>query len=282
MGRVITCAFPPMVSIFAKPPFEMKHLQRVSSIVRGEQIAAFMPNARLNPQSGYEDDVCIYVKPNIKPGNEFKFEKRSYIDIHDGWDLIHTLLKYPEVGVIAYSDLAYETLKKHIPNKVVLIPHHHVNFERTRRFRDRIVKVGTTGSPAAWDYIPEEIKEGIKKRGLKLELYSNFYPRMSVSRFHESMDIHIHWRHWLNRPLSCPFKITNAMSFGVPTIALDEPSFKEVEGCYIGVKTAQEWLEALDRLIEDQEFYNEMAEVCLEKAEKYHIENIAKLYEELT
>src|SRR3990167_753910 len=101
-----------MISFFAKSPFEMKHLQRVSSIVRGEQIAAYMGNARLNPESDYEDDVCIYVKPHITPGNNFKFEKKSYVDIQDGWDLIHVLKKYPEVGVIAYSDLAVEVLKK--------------------------------------------------------------------------------------------------------------------------------------------------------------------------
>ena len=42
------------ISFFAKPPFEAKgHMMRVSSIIRGEQIAAYMQNARLNPPSGY-------------------------------------------------------------------------------------------------------------------------------------------------------------------------------------------------------------------------------------
>ena len=235
-----------MISFFAKPPYMLRHLQRVSSVVRGEQIAAYMGNARLNPESGYENDTCIYVKPNIKPGNDFHFEKKSYIDIQDGWDLIHTLKKYPEVGVITYGDLAYEVLSKELSNKVVNIPHHHVNFERTRRNRDKIVKIGTTGSPAAWDYIPDVIKEGIKARGLNLEMYSNFYPRTAVARFHESVDVFIHWRPFLDRKLSCPFKIINAASFGVPTIALDEPSFKEVYGTYIGVETPEDWLKVLD------------------------------------
>lgn len=270
-----------MISFFAKPPYMMKHLQRVSSIVRGEQIAAYMGNARLNPPSDYENDTCIYVKPHIKHGNPFNFEKKSYIDIHEAIDLVDVLNRYSEVGVIAYSDLAFETLSKLVKNEVVLIPHHHVNFERTERKRDKIVRIGTTGSAEAWNYIPDVIKDGIKERGLKLELYSEFYPRTAVARFHESIDIHIHWRAWLNRPLSCPFKIINAASFGVPTIALDEPSFKEVEGTYIGVKTAEEWLEALDRLIANPEEYEAMANKCLEVSEKYHIDNISKLYEEL-
>ena len=259
----------------------MRHLQRVSSIVRGEQIAAYVGGARLNPTSGYENDTCIYVKPNIKPGNDFKFEKKSYIDIHDGWDLIHTLKKYPEVGVIAYGDLAEEVLKKELTNKVVKIPHHHVNIERTRRKRDKVLKIGTTGSPAAWTYIPDVIKDGIKSRGLKLELYSNFYPRMSVSRFHESVDVFIHWRPFLARKLSCPFKIINAASFGVPTIALEEPSFEEVRGAYIPVHNVDEFFEKLDGYIAHPELHESMAEKCLEIAEKYHIDNISKLYEDL-
>lgn len=270
-----------MISIFAKPPYMMRHLQRVSSTVRGEQIAAYMGNARLNPESGFEDDVCIYVKPHIKPGNNFKFEKKSYIDIHEAIDLVEVLNRYPEVGVIAYGDLAFETLSKLVKNKVVLIPHHHVNFERTVRKRNKILRIGTTGSAEAWNYIPDVIKDGIKARGLKLELYSDFYPRTAVARFHESIDIHIHWRPFLKRALSCPFKIINAASFGVPTIALDEPSFKEVSGCYIGVKTAQEWLAVLDQLIIDTDVYDRVSKICLQESEKYHISNIAKLYKEL-
>lgn len=270
-----------MISFFAKPPYEMKHLQRVSSIVRGEQIAAFMGNARLNPPSGYEDDVCIYVKPHIKPGNDFKFEKKSWIDIHEAFDLRHTLDKYPEVGVIAFSELDVQTLSRFVKNKIVLIPHHHVNFERAKREREGITRVGISGSFKAFTHIPEVIRQGLKDRKIELVEYSTFYPRTSVARFHKSIDIHLHWRPFLRRALSCPFKITNAMSFGVPTIALDEPSYKEVEGCYIGVKTAEEWLEKLDYLIENPDQYATYAQMGIEKAERYHIENIAKLYEEL-
>src|SRR3990167_7680974 len=272
-----------MISIFAKPPFEMKHLQRVSSIIRGEQIAAYMGNARLNPEKGYENDVCIYVKPHIYPENDYKFEKHSYIDIHDGFSLRHTLRKYPEVGCISISDHATYVLKQYIKNKIVTIPHHHCNFERMTRERNKIKKVGITGSFQAFPFVPDIIKDGLKARGILYEEYSNFYPRTSVARFHYSLDIHLVWRPW-RKQLSSPLKVTNAMAFGVPTIALniDEPSYKEVEGCYIGVKTVEEWLEALDRLIADPKLYKIMSDKCFEMAEKYHIENIAKLYEELT
>lgn len=269
-----------MISFFAKPPFEMKHLQRVSSVIRGEQIAAYMGNARLNPPDGYENDVCIYVKPHIKPGNDFDFPKNSWVDIQDAFDLRHILRKYPNVGCIVFSELDRETMSHYIKNKIVVIPHHHCNFERERRERQGITRVGVTGSFGAFPHIPEVIREGLKTRNIELVEYSQFYPRTSVARFHKSIDIHLQWRPW-KKYLSCPLKITNAASFGVPTIALDEPSFKEMEGCYLPVKTPEEWLDRLDELISSESLYIDMAKVCIEKAEKYHIDNIAKLYKEL-
>lgn len=269
-----------MINFFAKPPFVIRHLQRVSSIVRGEQIAAYMGTARLNPSKINEGDVNIFVKPHIKGDNDFIFPANSWIDIQDGWELVSILDKHPEVGVIAYSDQELEALKG-LRNKKALIPHHHVNFERTIRKRDSIKKVGTTGSGAALEHIPQEIKDGLKKRGIKLEYCDTFYPRMSVSRFHESLDVHIHWRPYAKRRLSCPFKIINAASFGVPTIALDEPSFKEVAGTYCPVNTSKEWLDQLDLLIANPDIYNDFAKKCIEISETYHIENIAKLYEAL-
>jgi hypothetical protein len=269
-----------MISFFAKPPFVMRHLQRVSSIIRGEQIAAYMGNARLNPPGGYEDDICIYVKPHIKGNEDFKFEGRPYLDIQDGWGLIPILQKHPEVPVIAFSERDVEILSELVENKVVLIPHHHLNFERIRRVKDKITRVGVTGSIGAFTHVAETIKQGIAERGLELAEHSIFYPRMAVSRFYQSIDVQLVWRPYRKR-LSCPLKIVNASSFGIPTIALDEPSFREMEGAYIGVETAEEWLQKLDELIADKQLYYDISKVCIEKSEKYHIDNISKLYGEL-
>ncbi len=276
------------ISIFAKPPFEIRHLMRVSSIIRGEQLAAYMQNARLNPLSGYEDDVCIYVKPNIRPGNDYKFEKRSWIDVHDGFDLRHTLRKYPEVGCISMSDHSTYVLKQYIKNKIVTIPQHHMNFEKAvRNEKNGILRVGVTGSPAAFGVIPDQIRQGLKDRNIQLVEWSHFYPRTSVAKFHERIDLHLQWRPW-RKNLSSPLKIVNAASFGVPTIALitDEPSFEmEVPGCYIGVDTPEKWLTELDTLMSPDgttsDRYNEIVKTCLETAEKYHIDNNIKLFQEL-
>src|SRR6267142_3781020 len=108
-----------MISIFAKEaflnvnphePFRLRtkpvksgHLQRVSSIIRGEQIAEAI-GARFNPKSWYQEDTCIYVKPRVQNGDDFVFEgKKNYVDIVDGHNLGQVLLKHPDVGCIVCS-----------------------------------------------------------------------------------------------------------------------------------------------------------------------------------
>lgn len=271
------------ISIFAQPPSVVRHLQRVSTIIRGEQIAAYMLNARLNPTSGYEDDVCIYVKPYVKPEWDFKFEgKRAYVDICDGYASLH-LLKRPEnkdVGVIAFSDLDVETLTREIKNKVVLIPHHHINFERASKKREGVEKIGIIGSEDAFKLIPDEIVKGIAERKMRLVKCSTMYPRMTVVHFYQNIDVCLLWRPY-TKELSNPFKIVNASAFGIPTIALDEPAFKEVEGCYLPVSSPQEFLDNLDTLRDSPLLYSDISEDCLQTSERYHISRISELYNQL-
>lgn len=269
-----------MISIFAQPPYFLRHLQRVSTTIRGEQVAAYMHDARLNPESGYENDVCIYVKPNVKPGMDFRFEGRPYLDVLDGFNLVHLLRRYPDVPAIVFSELDVETMSRHIKNKIYLIPHHHVNFERIKREPRKVRKIGIVGSYEAFNFVPDEIKRGIAERGMELVEFSTFYPRMSVSHFYKKVDLGLVWRPY-KKDLSNPFKIVNFSSFGIPTIALDEPAFKEMDGCYRPVHTIEEFFTELDALRTSQTLYDDIAGVCLEKAERYHISNIAELYRQL-
>ncbi len=278
------------ISIFAQPPYVRRTLRRVSTTIRGEQMAAHMQNARLNPTSGYENDVCIYVKPHVKRNEDFNFEGHPYLDILDGFDLIHLLKKHPEVAVIVFSDADVETVSGYVQNKIICIPHHHVNFENTIRTREGITKVGVIGSPGAFPYIPDEIREGLKARNIELVEQSEFYPRMSVVHFYTRIDLQIVWRpymqqHYAKKPytmLANPFKIVNTSSFGIPTIALDEPPFAEMSGCYVPVNDIDGFFKALDTLREDKASYDSISKTCLEKAKRYHIDAIAQLYQQLT
>lgn len=284
-----------MISIFAREaflnvnpsePFRLRtkpprgHLMRVSSLIRGDQIANYI-GAKFNPTSGYENGVCIYVKPMVRKGDDFKFEGKPYLDIIDGHVLGELLVRHPEVTAIVCSEADREIMSKSIPNKIVLIPQHHCNFERVVRDRNEISTVGAIGTAGAFPFLPPTLKGELSKRGMELIEYSKFFSRQDIVDFYKKIDIQMVWRPY-KKILSNPLKIVNAASFGIPTIALDESAFKELGDCYIPVNTLEEFLENLDELRKSPELYADYATRCIEKAEHYHISNIANLYRSLT
>ncbi|MAG60144.1 hypothetical protein CMO96_05160 [Candidatus Woesebacteria bacterium] len=286
-----------MISIFAKEMFlninpheplrlrvkpipkNAGHAMRVSSMIRGDQIADQI-GAKFNPEKGYENDVCIYVKPMVRKNEDFNFEGKPYLDIVDGHNLGQLLIKHPEVTVIVCSKIDFVTMSSVVPNKIVLIPQHHCNFERVKRTRQEIKTVGVIGTKGAFTLLPKGLREELAKRGMELLEFSRFFTRQDIIDFYLKIDVQVVWRPY-KKLLSNPLKMVNAASFGIPTIALDEPAFKEVEGCYLPVNNLNEFLFELDKLKENLWIYSNYKSKCLEKSEEYHIEAISKLYKEL-
>ncbi len=287
-----------MISIFAKEaflntnpysPFKYEgrkpkhgHLQRVSSMIRGTQIAEHTQGIRLNPLRDYENDVCIYVKPHIKKGTlDFNFEgKKNYIDIIDGHNLGQVAANYPDVGVIVCSQADMETMSGVIPNTVVYIPQQHVNFENIKRVRTEVIRVGVIGTAGAFPYLPEDLKSELEKRGMELVLFSEFYTRQDIIDFYMSIDIQVVWRPY-KKLLSNPLKLVNAASFGVPTIALDEKAFKEMGDTYIPVETSTALLYQIDCLKKYPVLYQDYSLKAIEKAKNYHIDYVGMMYNNL-
>ena len=224
----------------------------------------------------------------VRKGDDFKFEgKKAYLDIIDGANLAQVAHRHHEVGVITCSQADYEIMSKELPNnKIVLIPQHHCNFERLKRTRTGIKTIGVIGTRGAFPHLPQGLREALAKRGIELLEFSKFFSRQDIIDFYMSIDLQIVWRPY-EKILSNPLKIVNAASFGIPTIALDEPAFKEFGDIendlkyYLPVLGLTNFLDELDNLIESPDTYKLFSEKCLEKAEEYHISNIAKLYKEL-
>jgi len=292
------------ISIFAKEaflnvnpgqPFKLRtkpvrsgHLLRVSSMIRGNQIAEQI-GAKFNPESGYENDVCIYVKPYAPKGHDFNFEGKSpYLDIIDGHSYGELLFRYPNVSGIVCSQADYDIMSniydkkgKTIKNKIVLIPQHHCNFKRVKRTRKEVTVVGCIGTRYAFPFLPKDLKKELAKRKMELIEFSRFFTRQDIIDFYQKIDVQIVWRPY-RKILSNPLKIVNASSFGVPTIALDETAFKELEGHYIPVKDFKEFLEQLDKLRSEPDMYQFYSEKCIDISEKYHIEKVGEMYKKLT
>lgn len=260
-------------------PIKQGHLLRVSSIIRGDQISEYL-QAGVNPDFVYYTDVCIYVKPHVKAHEDFQFKGKAYLDIIDGWGLIPLAEKHPEVPVIVISQKDKETLEMVLKNKIILIPQHHVNFEREVRHKDALTNVGVVGTEKSFKFLPEGLEEGLAQRGMKLVKLSHFETRNTVQEFYKNLFVQIVWRPYRRR-MGNPLKIVNAASFGVPTIALEEEYFKELDTYYFPVHNLEEFLFQLDYLKNAKINYSWFSKELVRKANQYHISEIAKLYQQL-
>lgn len=247
--------------------------------LRGRQMAAYL-NGKVNPESGYEDDICIYVKwYPLGPS-----PKNTYLDVVDskrsgGW-----IAALPNAGVICVSKLLQDYFNSITTERnLVLIPHHHCNYERTKRVDREVTTVGVIGNFHAIFYNDlERVKEGLKNHGFDFIYEQRYKSRQDVIDFYNKIDIQIVWRPHV-RPRFCnPLKLSNAGSFGIPTVSFAEPNFVlEWNDHFVPVMSVDDLVRQVCKLEGNKGYYEEMSNKALEKAEEYHIENISKLYYEL-
>jgi len=164
----------------------------------------------------------------VRKDEDFKFEGRPYLDIVDGHNLGHLAKKHPEVKVIVCSKIDMETMAGAIPNDIIFIPQHHCNFKRIKRRRKQITTVGVIGTRGAFPLLPSGLEEALKERQIQLIKFSRFFSRKDIVDFYKRIDVQLVWRPY-KKILSNPLKLVNAMSFGIPTIALDEDAFQEID-----------------------------------------------------
>ena len=262
------------ISFFAKKASWHKHdrhLLRGSSIIRGVQMAEYF-GAKLNPKRGYEDDLCIYVKPFV----DTKFAKNFYVDVVDGRLLLEWLIANPEIKVITASKHNYEFLKTRLKgNKIVLIPQQHCNTERIKRDRAAVINVGFIGSPGSFMFPVEKIRAMLDWKGFNFIYRTIYSKRQDVVEFYKEIDIQISWR-TIQYPFKNPLRIVNAASFGIPTVSYPELCYEEMDGYYIKVDTIERLVKEVVRLRDGWD-----AQRLIDKAEEYHISKIAELYKKL-
>ena len=83
-------------------------------------------------------------------------------------------------------------------------------------------------------------------------------------------------------PFKTPNKLVNAGSFGIPTVAYPEMNFvKEWDQCFVQADTMQKMIASLELLKNNKDYYLQMSQKALIKAEKNYIYHIGKLYKNL-
>lgn len=270
------------ISFFAKKPMKKihsGHLLRGSTIIRAYQVAERM-GAKLNPESGYEDDIVIYVKP---PNSQCAptAGRTTYIDVVDDHNALGWIKDRPDVRAIVISLHQYGLYKDAIGDRVEYIPQHHCNFERELRDATRpVLTVGTIGVPGGC-YFPEDKKEELKRNGIDLITESHFMNRQDVLDFYKKIDIQYIGKR-KGRAAKNPMRIMNAASFGIPSVAFTDPHYAEMDGAYMGVDSWEEMTDAIMILRNSPDLYKKYSERALGKIEEYHIDNIIKLYNKLT
>jgi hypothetical protein len=239
-----------MISFFAN--------KNGSGEIRGRQMAEHL-EARLNPTDGYSNDLCIYVKR--KPPEDYP--RNSYLDILDGSGRLHWLDKHPDIGVIASSLSGHAYLEDRLGRKVVYIPQHHCNIERVPHTKQWPLRLGVVGGTSSMnDDLAKEFNINHWNPGT----------RLGVVEAYLQIDVQVIWR-GLNRPLKNSLKIVNAAAFGIPTIALPEPGYQDVDGYYLPVKDKEQLADTLETL---KDGWSQQR--LIEKAEEFHIDNVAKFY----
>ncbi len=274
-----------MISINARPSYwengstDEKYMHRLSARVRGEEIAEYL-GGKFNVLLREDDDIYIFVKPrhitNVKDGD--------YVDVLDDINVISLLKERPKVKVIAMSEVHFNYLKKELINEIILIPHHHINFEREKRVRNKTLVGGIIGSPSKVAHdISDKIRDDLVKVGIEFTRCFNARTREEMISYYKSIDFlvifnlnsndrDLFYRH--------PAKIINAASFGIPSMAQPIAGYSEVEGFYIPIETVEDIVREAEKL-KDVDYYNQFSEKIHQETEKYHISNIIKLYQNL-
>ena len=253
-------------------------LRNRSGNIRGHQMGSYL-GAKINPHNGFENDICIHVKKTPKYG------RIKVYDCVDSKKLFgRYLLRHPEVVVAGISKTAVEFLSDKLKNRIIYLPQHHCNFDREQRAKREIKVAGYCGHPASFICFENEIREKLEKIGIELIVDYKFKSRQDVINFYKKIDIQIAFRMQgaTDKVLKNPLKLSNAGSFGIPSVACPEANFvAEYDKHFLPAKTIDEVVDAVYQLKTDQSLYNTMANMARERAECYHISKVAEYYRKL-
>jgi len=267
-------------SLIENKPLAFIAKKRMAGFIRGHQIGKYL-KAAINPKKP-DDFICIYAKC-FPPEN---YPLGSFIDIVDGKGLLDWAEDHPDIGVIAISKFAQKFISKRLKrNDIHFIPEHHCNYERQHRVDRPVKTVGFIGSPSGLQIDIDILSNKFKSMGLNFIYKIRPTKRSEVVSFLSKIDIQMVYRPQVNRTLKKlrnPLKVSNAGSFGIPTVSNYEKHYDlEFNGCYVPVKSVDELFDACYALRESKVFYNCIADAAMKRSEYYHISNVAKKYRSL-
>jgi hypothetical protein len=264
------------IVFFANPAFP-------SAYLRGKQIAERI-NGAYNPANVKDTDTIIMVK--FWRAEIAEHCKNVYVDLVDDERPLWVLYKYPHIKVIALSSMAVSYIKARVANEVIVIPHHHCNFENVTRPVREVKAAGYCGINLGLNLNINELTRRLSDVGLEFRFLDCEKPGVSreqVCQFYSEIDIQIAFRGpWLSRviqpELKCPLKLANAGSFKVPTAAFPETGWREGFNTFMHARSLDKLVDSCRILKEDKATYKYFAKKAYKFSQDYSIDKIIKLY----
>ncbi len=256
-----------------------------SSVVRGRQIAGTLgvPCDPPGIDPG-ETEVAVKCWSRVFPEIE-----RLFCGILDSDSLLAAIRAHPRVGVIVCTEAGKDYVASRIENPIVVIPHHHCNFEDRIRPERSSAVLGYAGPRGNFDLDPETLGRALSRIGLSFRwLFTDevIVSREGLCRFYLGVDIQVIFRRPRlipNMPpeLKNPLKLLNAGSFKIPTVGYPERCCREAGEGFLPAKTLEEVVAACDAIKADTALYTRLAEAGHRQAQPYHIRHLCRYYRHL-
>lgn len=258
--------------------------------IRGKQIAARLgydavSMRAFDASAASQYDVVIYVKHLPKTTDLANLKRqgvRQVLDVLDNyssWPLVGKAQLLDSFIAANLTQQAHLSMRYGIP--AVEIPHHHCNFDSIRNpFRDK-PKLGFISTPAT-----RSVNEQLARK-TGLELVTNV-SRKGEGGFkkliddYSAIDIGFAYRMDAGKlRFNCANKLTNFMSFGIPSVLTPESGYLEYARhgeTALFAHTKQDFVNLLKWLADDPVKRRQMGDAAYEAARPFHIDNIKLRY----
>ena len=258
--------------------------------IRGRQIAGVLgcdliALSRLTPEvaAGYE--ALIYVKVPAEPRVMEEIGRRGvrqFVDALDNFRWRGLRRVAPHVDSYIGANLTHALYLQRLTGRpAVELPHHHCNFEEARIPAGRGPTLGFIAGQKQWPMNRRLVGR------LGLPVVSNVVRKgpgafASLVDAYLAVDVGFAYRMESNKMrFNTANKLTNYMSFGIPSVMTPEGGYLEVarhgEECFYA-HNRDDFLLHLSHLAADGELRRRMGDAAYEAARPFHISRVAELY----
>ncbi len=282
-----------MTTPFPKTLFVYKRGGLDTAEIRGRQIARELecdsiPLRELTAEIGARYGAIIYVKrmPETKILAELKRRGvRQAFDVLDNYSERTARSASDHVDAFIGANLTQTIhLQRRYSAAAVEIPHHHCNFDNLRiPRRTGLPVIGFISTPDRWS------------RNLRLAKKTGYALVTNVSRkgprgfeamieAYMGTDIGFAYRITSDKlRFNCANKLTNFMSFGIPSVLTPESGYLEYGRhgeTVLYAYTTEDFVDMIRWLGQDIDLRARMGDACYEAAKPFHITRIADRYRE--